>query len=50
MIAVITGSLAVVLIVMIVRWIASVPLLQAFSASIDEWADELHGQDPAPRL
>ena len=50
MIAVITGSLAVILIVTIVRWIAAIPLLQAFSASIDEWADELHGQDPAARL
>ncbi len=50
MIAVITGSLAVVLIVTIVRWIAAIPLLQAISASIDEWADDLHGQDSAAGL
>lgn len=47
MIGAITASLAVILIVVIVRWIAAIPLLNAFSASIDEWADELHGQDPA---
>lgn len=47
MIGAITASLAVILIGVIVRWIAAIPLLKAFSASIDEWADELHGQDPA---
>ena len=47
MIALITGSLAVILIVTIVRWIAAIPLLRAFSASVDEWADDLHWQDPA---
>ena len=50
MIAVITGSLAVILVVTIVRWIAAIPLLRAFSASIDQWADELHGQDSAAGL
>ena len=47
MIALITGSLAVILIVTIVRWIAAIPLLRAISASVDEWADDLHWQDPA---
>ena len=47
MIAVISGSLAVILIVTVVRWMAAVPLLRTLSASIDNWADELHGQDSA---
>lgn len=46
MIALISGSLAVILIVTIVRWIAAIPLLRAISASIDDWADDLHGQHP----
>lgn len=46
MIALISGGLAVILIVTIVRWVAAIPLLRAFSASIDEWADDLHGQEP----
>lgn len=50
MISVITGSLVVILVVTIVRWMAAIPLLQALSASIDDWADELHGQDGVGRL
>ena len=48
MIAVITAGLTFILIVTIIRWIADVPLLRTLSASIDNWADELHGQDSAP--
>ncbi|MEO7654983.1 MAG: hypothetical protein ABIS23_04780 [Sphingomicrobium sp.] len=50
MISVITGSLVVILAVTIIRWIAAIPLLRALSASIDDWADELHGEERVGRL
>lgn len=38
-------SLILILCVMIIRWIAAVPLLRTLTASIDSWADGVHGQD-----
>lgn len=50
MIAIVTGSLVIVLAITIVRWVASVPLMRTLSASIDSWADAVQGQDAeAPR-
>ena len=43
MIALLTCSLVVILIAAIVRWIAAAPLLRTLSASIDSWADSVHG-------
>jgi hypothetical protein len=45
MTAFITLSLIIILCVMIVRWIAAVPLMRTLTASIDSWADGIHGQD-----
>lgn len=45
MTAFITLSLILILAVSIVRWIAAVPLMRALTASIDSWADSVHGQD-----
>ena len=38
-------SLIVVLTVLLVRWIAAVPLMETLTASIDSWADDVQGQD-----
>jgi hypothetical protein len=48
MIAFITASLAIVLAIVIVRWVAAVPLLRTLSASIDNWADGVQGEGAEP--
>ena len=45
MTAFITLSLILILAIMIVRWIAAVPLMRTLTASIDSWADSVQGQD-----
>lgn len=45
MTAFITASLVILLLVTIVRWIAAVPLMRTLTASIDNWADSVQGQD-----
>jgi len=45
MISAICGGMVVILAVTIVRWIVSVPLVRTLSASIDQWADAVQGQD-----
>ena len=45
MTAFITLSLILILAIMIVRWIAAVPLMRTLTASIDSWADAVQGQD-----
>jgi hypothetical protein len=32
----------------VVRWVAAVPLVRTLSASIDSWADAVHGGEPEP--
>jgi hypothetical protein len=32
----------------IIRWVASVPLVRALTASIDNWADAVHGREAEP--
>jgi hypothetical protein len=43
MIIIATCILILALLVLIVRWIAAVPLVRAITASIDGWADGVHG-------
>ena len=38
-------SLIIILSVMLVRWVAAVPLMRTLTASIDSWADGVQGQD-----
>ena len=38
-------SLIVILCILLVRWVAAVPLMRTLSASIDSWADGVQGQD-----
>ena len=45
MIALLTCALVLSLIVMIIRWITAAPLLKTLSASIDCWADSVHGEE-----
>jgi flagellar biosynthesis/type III secretory pathway M-ring protein FliF/YscJ len=45
MTAFITLSLILILAILIVRWIAAVPLMRTLTASIDSWADAVQGQD-----
>lgn len=45
MISIIFGTLFVILAVTVVRWVVSVPIIGALSASIDSWADSVQGQD-----
>ena len=45
MTAFITLSLIFILAVSIIRWIAGVPLMRTLTASIDNWADSVQGQD-----
>ena len=45
MIFTLASLLVIVLSITIVRWIASVPLLRTLSASVDQWADAVHGQE-----
>lgn len=45
MTAFITASLVILLLVTTVRWIAAVPLMRTLTASIDNWADSVQGQD-----
>ena len=40
--------LVIILAITIVRWIASVPLIRTLSASVDQWADSVQGQDAEP--
>jgi len=49
MIGLLASALVLVLAVTIVRWIVSVPLLRTLGASIDCWADSVHGHDEERR-
>jgi hypothetical protein len=42
-------SLIATLTVMLVRWVAAVPLMRTLTASIDSWADGVQGQDSETR-
>ena len=44
MIAIVTCAFLIALIVWIIRCLAAVPLFGALSASIDGWADNIHGR------
>ena len=48
MIATLASALVLVLTVTIVRWIAAAPLIRTLSASIDCWADSVHGGEAEP--
>ncbi len=48
MIASILGLMMVVLMVAMVRWVASVPLVRILSVSIDQWADGVQGAECDP--
>ena len=43
MIVIVTCVLVLVAAVTIARWVAEAPLLRTLSASIDCWADSVHG-------
>ena len=45
MTAFITLSLILILAISIIRWVAAVPLMRTLTASIDNWADSVQGQD-----
>ena len=49
MIAILTSALALILTFTIARWIAAAPLVRTLSASIDSWADGVHGGEVEPR-
>lgn len=44
MIAIVTCALVIALIVWIVRCVAAVPLIRTLSASMDGWANNIHGR------
>ena len=46
MIAIATCTLLLVLLVLIFRWIAAIPLVRAITNGIDAWADSVHGSEP----
>ena len=46
MIAIATCALILVLVVLIVRWFAAIPLIRAITAGIDAWGDSVHGSEP----
>ena len=48
MIATLAATLVIVLAVALTRWVASVPLIHTLSASIDQWADSVHGLESDP--
>ena len=48
MIATLASLLVVILMIAIVRWVASVPLLRTLNCSIDQWADSVQGSEAAP--
>ena len=48
MIAMLTVALLVALIVLLVRWIAAIPLVRTLSIAIDSWADSVQGSEPGP--
>ena len=43
--AILTSAMVLALMVTIIRWIAAAPLLRTLSASIDCWADAVHGEE-----
>ena len=48
MIALVTATIILILLVAIGRWIAAVPLVRTLSASIDTWADGVLGHEAEP--
>jgi hypothetical protein len=44
--AIATSNIA--LLAMIARWVAAAPLMQAITACIDDWADDIHGPNSDP--
>ena len=48
MTAIVASTIILLLIIAIVRWVAAVPLLRTLSASIDTWADAVHGREAEP--
>ena len=44
MIAILTSLLVLILTAVIARWVAAAPLVRTLSASIDCWADSVHGE------
>lgn len=47
MIATLASLAVIVLAIVLVRWIASVPLIRTLSISIDHWADSVQGSEPS---
>lgn len=45
MIAIISGTIVIVLSITLVRWVMAVPVVRTLSAAIDDWADGVQGQD-----
>ena len=48
MIALLTCGLVLILMLTITHWIAATSLLRTLSASIDCWADSVHGGEAEP--
>lgn len=48
MIATLASGMTIILGIVIVRWFTSIPLLRTLSASIDQWADQVHGTEVEP--
>ena len=48
MITLLTLGLIICLTMAIARWIAAAPLLRTLSASIDSWAEGVHGREAEP--
>lgn len=45
MTAMVSLALILVLAALLVRWVASVPLVRTLSTAIDTWADSVQGKD-----
>jgi hypothetical protein len=48
MTAIIASTIILLMTMALIRWIAAVPLVRTLSASIDHWADAVHGREAEP--
>lgn len=46
MIAILASLAVIVLSIVVVRWVASIPIIRTLSVSIDQWADSVQGGEP----
>jgi hypothetical protein len=49
MTAIVASTIILLMVLAMIRWVAAVPLVRTLSASIDQWADAVHGGE-AERL